>query len=259
MAGAFQIAREIFDNPIWQNITEFRLFFLIVGNAIFAEDGKEIAGIYLSRGQWLRSYRNLQSDLEYIENHAVKRLGIATIKRAIDSLVDDKRISIQATERGTLFTVLNYEKYQDLDNYRLGNAEQMRNTDGTDAEQMRNNNNKDNKENKEVYSLEIEKFRLRYSPEQLKIIDRYLEVLRTTRRSGNISDSVICGIYENMNKYDPLIVQYACMTVIKKPELHDKKESYFAGILRNTTMPEAVKGLQNLKTPPKQEWRPPVI
>ena len=95
-------------------------------------------------------------------------------------------------------------------------------------------------------SLEIEQFRSRYSPDQLKIIDRYLEVLRTTRRSGTIAESIIHGVYEDMNKYDPLIVEYACSTVVKNPKLHDKKENYFAGILRNTTMDEATKGIQGI-------------
>ena len=131
MAGAFQVARDIFDNPIWQNVTEFRIFFLIIGNAIFAEEGKEKAGIQLRRGQWLRSYRNLQSDLEYKENHTIKRPGIATIKRCVDNLVTDGRITIEPTEHGTLFTVLNYAKYQDLNNYKISNPEQMRNRCGT--------------------------------------------------------------------------------------------------------------------------------
>ncbi|MEN6460817.1 MAG: DUF4373 domain-containing protein [Syntrophomonas sp.] len=104
---------------------------------------------------------------------------------------------------------------------------------------------KKSKEKKRInYSLGIKEFRLRYSSEQLEIINRYFEILRTTRRSGTISESVIYGIYEDMNKYDPAIVQYACMRVVKKPELHDKRENYFAGILRNTTVSEALKGLQ---------------
>jgi hypothetical protein len=92
-------------------------------------------------------------------------------------------------------------------------------------------------------SLEIEQFRSRYSPEQLEIIDRYFEILRTTRRSGTIAESIIHGVYADMNRYDPLIVEYACCTVVKNPKLHDKKENYFGGILRNTTIDEAVKEL----------------
>ena len=91
MAGAFQTAREIFDNPIWQNIVEFRLFFLIYGKAAFT-DGVRIGDIELKRGQWVRSYRNLQHDLEYIENNAIKRYSLATIKRAIDKLTKDGRL-----------------------------------------------------------------------------------------------------------------------------------------------------------------------
>jgi len=101
---------------------------------------------------------------------------------------------------------------------------------------------KEKESNKSI--IEIEKFRSRYSSEQLKIIDQYFEILRTTRRSGTISESVICDIYKQMNKYDPVIVNHACKVVISRPELHDKRENYFVGILNKTTMAEALKGMQ---------------
>lgn len=153
MSGAFQISREIFDNQIWLNITELRLFLLIIGRATYLQEGTDIAGIHLERGQWLRSYRNLQSDLEYVENNAIKKPGLATIKRAVHNLIKAERISADPLELGTLFTVLNYEKYQCLENYRKTPA----NSDGTATEQRRNNNNKGNKGKKEyIYTPEFE-------------------------------------------------------------------------------------------------------
>lgn len=139
MAGAFQTTRDIFDNPIWQNIVEFRLFFLIYGKAAFT-DGVRIGDIELKRGQWVRSYRNLQHDLEYMENNAIKRYSLATIKRAIDKLTKDGRLVSKTCEYGTLFEVVNYAKYQCLDNYTNGNLEQRENSNETATKQQRNNN-----------------------------------------------------------------------------------------------------------------------
>ena len=62
--GAFQTSREIFANPIWQDIPKFRIFFYIYGNAVFSKDGALVGGMELKRGQFLRPYRNLREDLE---------------------------------------------------------------------------------------------------------------------------------------------------------------------------------------------------
>jgi uncharacterized phage protein (TIGR02220 family) len=140
--GAFLTSREIFTNPIWQNIVEFRLFFLIYGNATFT-DGVRVGDLELKRGQWVRSIRNIQKDLEYIENRAVKNYALSTLKRAIDNLVKQKRVTAEVSELGTLFTVLNYQQYQGFDGYKSDNLERRENADGTQMEQRRNNNKKD--------------------------------------------------------------------------------------------------------------------
>ncbi len=111
-------------------------------------------------------------------------------------------------------------------------------------------NEDETKRNNKNFSLEIEKFRSRYSLEQLQVIEKYLDILRTTRIAGKISDSVIQGIYKDMHRFDPIVVEYACKTIIAKPDLHAKKENYFVGILRNTTIDEAVKGLQGGRSSP---------
>ncbi|SES03103.1 DnaD domain-containing protein [Salipaludibacillus aurantiacus] len=141
MKGAFQISREIFENPIWNDIPKFRIFFFIVGNAVFSHEGVRKGGILIKRGQFLRSYRNLRDDLEYIDNRAVKKYSTSVIKRKIDQLVKEERLLIEDTELGTLFTVVNYDLYQGFDNYRNNNLEQRENSVGT-AEEQRWNNNK---------------------------------------------------------------------------------------------------------------------
>lgn len=148
MAGVFQVDREIFDNSIWQNPAEFRLFFYILGNAVWSEEGVKCGDLLVQRGQYLRSYRKLREDLMYVENNAIKYYSLSHIKKLTDKLVVDGRIEKKDTELGTLFTVVNYCKYQWLQGVKEDNQERRKNGARTEREQNENNNNKDNKDNK---------------------------------------------------------------------------------------------------------------
>ena len=134
LSGVFQIDRAIFDNSIWNNVVEFRVFFYIVGNAVWKEEGVKVGNVHVKRGQYLRSYRNLREDLMYIENNKIKYYGIATIKRTIDKLVVDGRLEKEETEHGTLFTVVNYSLYQGSTGLILVAWNEV----GTQMEQQRN-------------------------------------------------------------------------------------------------------------------------
>jgi hypothetical protein len=141
--GVFQTDRAIFNNPIWENPAKFRLFFYIYGNAVFAKEGVDINGIHVARGQFLRSYRNLANDLKYLENRSLKKYSISHIKKLIEQLVEEKRIEMEVTELGTLFTVLNYEQYQGFERFQKSNQERRENRTRTEREQNENNNNND--------------------------------------------------------------------------------------------------------------------
>lgn len=141
--GAFQTSREIFENPIWSDVAKFRIFFYIYGNAVFATEGITVAGIHLKRGQFLRSYRNLQHDLAYVEKRAFKQYSLSTIKTKVHQLVNENRIKIESTEYGTLFTVVNYEEYQGFERYANSLKEQQTNSKRTASEQYANNNKND--------------------------------------------------------------------------------------------------------------------
>lgn len=153
MAGAFQTSREIFENPIWQDVIKFRIFFFIVGNAVFAEEGVTIQNIHVGRGQFLRSYRNLISDLEYLDNRSIKKYSISVISKKIDQLVKEERLKIESTELGTLFTVVNYAEYQGFERYKKDSEngtrtprERSENGTRTEREQNENNNKNVNKD-----------------------------------------------------------------------------------------------------------------
>lgn len=108
---------------------------------------------------------------------------------------------------------------------------------------------------KKDYSLEIKNFRQRYS-DFIDLVDEYLDILRTTRVSGKIPDSVISKIYTEMDKYPPIIVKYACTVIIRNPALHSKKEHYFFGIMRNTPADEAEEKLRKYEATQSDHSKP---
>lgn len=110
--GFIKLHRKIFENEIWKNPVLLRLFLWIMGNAVFDSKGIAYGKVRVQRGQYLRSYRNLIKDLEFIENNKVKQFSLASIKRAVDKLCLFGIITVTETELGTLFTIVNYDKYQ---------------------------------------------------------------------------------------------------------------------------------------------------
>ena len=257
--GAFQTSREIFENPIWQDVIKFRLFFFIVGNAIFAEEGARSGGVHLKRGQYLRSYRNLSSDLEYLDNRSLKKYSISVIKKKVDQLVKENRVEIEETELGTLFTVVNCDMYQGFDHYKGGNREQRENSARTERERSENNNNNGNKVKKvkndiKDYTAEIKEFLVRYqSIEDFNKLNKdYWDVIRETRTNGKVAQSVIHGSMSKWVKYDPVVVQYSLKSHIEA--YAGRKENYTIGIMRGTTKDEAEDKL-NTKPATKQPVR----
>lgn len=137
----FKTDRKIFEGNLWKNILEFRLFFYLIGQARFSEEPIYKGGVKIERGQYLRSYRKLQEDLEYIENNGLREYSLSQLKKAIGNLVKEERIKIKSTKLGTLFTVLNYAEYQGKYEYKNGSLEQTSNRLRTDLEQTSNNTN----------------------------------------------------------------------------------------------------------------------
>lgn len=245
LSGVFQVDREIFDHGIWTNVAEFRLFLYILGKAVWKEEGTKIGDIHVKRGQYLRSYRHLRNDLVYVENNTVNHYSLSQIHRIIEKFVKDGRLETEETELGTLFTVCNYSKYQGFDRFQKEGLEQQKNGEGTEREHQENNKKKDkkgNKDNKENISLQINNLRLRYSEYQLKVIDEYLDILRWTRKSGKIADSVIFKIYTEWEKFKPDTVIHSLQIYTNNPRYHDKKEQYCYGIMRNAKDEEVYKG-----------------
>lgn len=171
--GAFQVSREIFENEIWSDIVKFRIFFYILGKAVFSQEGIEHAGIHLERGQYLRSLRNLQSDLSYKEGrgNAVKKPPLETLRRKIKSLENEGRITTKSTEYGTLFTVVNYAKYQGFDHYQKQSMGQQWVSNETAMGQQWDNNKNDNNAKKEKKDNNTLRSKLKFETHHMKLAE----------------------------------------------------------------------------------------
>ncbi|MFC4618632.1 DnaD domain protein [Camelliibacillus cellulosilyticus] len=160
----FLVYRKIFNHEIFKDELGFRLFMLILGNAVFSQDGVEIDGVLVRRGQWFRSYRKLQEDLAFREGRTIKKPGLATLKRAVKRLEDLDMVKTttiyeensgtrcgtgSGTVRGTLFEVVNYAKYQGFSGHenllRNGSRNAMRNASRNKNNNVLNNNELNNK------------------------------------------------------------------------------------------------------------------
>ena len=132
-------------------------------------------------------------------------------------------------------------------------VEQLLNTTG---EQLFHQEKKTlNKTIKKDLSLEIENFRHKFS-DFLELVDEYFDILRTTRISGKISDSVILKVYGQMDKHPVIVVKAALLTIIHNPALHSKRENYFYGIMRNTDAAEAERRIQKHEAMQPENQKP---
>lgn len=115
--GVFLTDREIFEKKLWQNILDFRLFFFLYGSAVWNDNGAQVGTVFVGRGQFLRSYRQLQDDLAYVENNKKMLPPLESVRRSIKRLELDGRLRTACTELGTLFTITNYQYYQGFERF----------------------------------------------------------------------------------------------------------------------------------------------
>ena len=179
--GYFKSPRTLFDSDIWKDRDKLRLFQLLIGRANHQRNKpQKISSIKVGYGQYLRSYRKLQEDLEYVENHQIIKYPLSKIKRMVDKLIVEGRIMKEdvSEELGTLFSVCNYHIYQDATSYELGSMEQTRNRRGTEVKQTRNNNNNSKKSENYKNSSSSEEEDIIFKGKLFSVTKEQLEKMR---------------------------------------------------------------------------------
>ncbi|MEH7342725.1 DnaD domain protein [Bacillus sp. JJ1532] len=158
MQGWFKLHRELFETDLWHDVSTFRLFLYLISQASH-RDGVKTKGIELKRGQYIRSYRKLADDLSYKEGRGYKKYSLSTIKSCVNKLIESERVNVQETEVGTLFTIVNYAKYQDLES----DSEETPNTQNeevrTNAELTPNEVRTNSEQEQELKNLRIKELK----------------------------------------------------------------------------------------------------
>lgn len=81
-----------------------------------------------------------------------------------------------------------------------------------------------------VHNEAIEQLLKRYSKAQRDIIDTYWQIIKDTRKTGNVADSVIQKELEYWSRFPVNVVMKAIAIHIAR--YRDKKEDYTRGIMR---------------------------
>lgn len=252
MGSWLKLYRSISHHWVSTDPEALSFFILLLTNAAYESTRIFFRGklIELKPGQLL--FQRPQWEARY-------RISGSKMYRLLEKFRDDNMITIQPAGRlYSIVTISNWAGYQSMGEVypsnKIGQENEqleMQYLSGIENEVQQENGQEVNKsrtslyiESKKIrksidYTPKIQAYRSRLSEEALYIFDKYIDILKTTRRANKIADSVLCQILEEIMKYPEVVIMSACQTVIKNPALHSKKENYFFGILRNTSVEEA--------------------
>lgn len=183
MEGWISLHRKIYESDLWNDVTTFRLFIYLLLHASH-KDGIKINGIELQRGQWIRSTRKLAEDLSYKEGRGLKKYSTKTINKCIHKLVDAKRVSIEETEVGTLFTILNYALYQDSNNPLSITGNTSGNEQETKGKRTVNNNNNAIMQQGNKKDIKTSRSKLKFETHHLKLAELLFKKIKENNPSA---------------------------------------------------------------------------
>lgn len=158
--GWFKFHRQIFDNPICTKDAEYFFVWVYILNEAKFEETRDLfknEEIILAKGQLLTTVKDISTELNINESK---------VNRILKKLEIEKQIERRASNKKTLITVLNWEKYQSdekqnekqVKNERQTNDNQMENNRQTSEEQMKNERQTSGKPS--YYNKEIKKERI---------------------------------------------------------------------------------------------------
>lgn len=187
MCGWVKLNRDVIEVDLWKEIVPLRLYLLLLIRAT-REDGRIVSGVPLKRGQYIRAYSKLVEDLGYREGRGEKQYSKSTIKRSVDKLVKKRLITVEETNVGTLFTLLNCEEIQTkgfvdffCPSFRGTTAEPSENKGDTKVEQNQEREKKAGKEKDQPGEPLIEE-----KPDQAARINAITERFLQLRNRGAV-------------------------------------------------------------------------
>lgn len=138
MEGWLYLHRKILDWEWYGETNTFRIFLHLLLTANFKP--KKWQGIEILRGQTIISREKLAKTL---------RISPQTIRTCLTRLKSTREITIKSTNRFSIITLINYEKYQKMKNYQPANQPTNQQTINQQSTSNQPHYNKDNKEKNE--------------------------------------------------------------------------------------------------------------
>ncbi|HCS10972.1 MAG TPA: hypothetical protein DIV40_05900 [Clostridiales bacterium] len=195
-------------------------------------DIKRINAIINDCLKWNIFNKKLYDEYQVLTSNGIQARYLEIVKR---------RTSVELINEYILVTDCILNAYNNIVNVNINSINADINGVNVNIGTQRKGNKRTEKKTKEPDTdilLQISNLRLRYSENDLKIIDSYMDILKWTRKNGRIADSVILKIYQEWEKFPKAKVLYALNIYVSNPKYHDKKENYCFGIMRNATAEE---------------------
>jgi hypothetical protein len=222
--GWIKLHRSIMEHPYWlaEPFTRAQAWvdLLLLANHKEGHVRKRGILVVIERGCLAWSERALAERWRWSRDKVRRFLNELKKANQIARKVSQKTIPKNASVNALIY-IVNYDSFQ------LGNTE-----NDTEDDTMNKNNKKNKKTPAEILSS-ISVLKLRY-PDQ-EIIDRTLEAIANTRRTGKIADNVTLSILKAWERYPVEKVMTGVTTYLEKDYAGEGKgERYLLGIIRNS-------------------------
>ncbi|MEE0837691.1 MAG: hypothetical protein ACLUNP_09420 [Ruminococcus sp.] len=138
--GFVKFDRKIANWRWYHDVNTFKLFFHLIITANY--EPKPFENITVKRGQRVASYQSLAAETQ---------MSVQNVRTALNHLISTGEVTRQSTSKYTVFTIVNYNMYQDNQQ----TNQQTANKQLTNNQQTANNNGrkiKKDKKDKEIYA-----------------------------------------------------------------------------------------------------------
>lgn len=138
--GFVKFDRKIANWRWYHDVNTFKLFFHLIITANY--EPKPFENITVQRGQRVASYQSLATETQ---------MSVQNVRTALNHLISTGEVTRQSTSKYTVFTIVNYNMYQDNQQ----TNQQTANKQLTSNQQTANNNGrkiKKDKKDKEIYA-----------------------------------------------------------------------------------------------------------
>jgi DNA-binding transcriptional regulator YhcF (GntR family) len=135
--GFVKFDRKIANWRWYHDVNTFKLFFHLIITANY--EPKPFENITVQRGQRVASYQSLAAETQ---------MSVQNVRTALNHLISTGEVTRQSTSKYTVFTIVNYNMYQDNQQ----TNQQTANKQLTNNQQTANNNGRKIKKDKEIYA-----------------------------------------------------------------------------------------------------------